>query len=243
VLPAAAATMEREIHHQQESLTGTPSRLRYSFDYSDGAGRVAMQKIQAEPGPAKQCDIHPDGSFTISVIDTTPARRWVGSGRKIINNKGNRVMEYEPYFSVTHRYETAPELVESGVTPLFHYDPLDRVVRVDLPDGTFSRTEFDAWKQTAWDGNDTVLASDWYAARAGGALGSLEQDAADKTALHDDTPSIAHADSLGRSIYAVEHNRFADRLSSALRDERYATLTRLDVEGNRLRSSIREAWR
>ena len=39
-----------------------------------------------------------------------------GNGRTVVNNKGNAVKKYEPYFSVTHRYESNKELVESGVT-------------------------------------------------------------------------------------------------------------------------------
>ena len=48
-----------------------------------GAGTVAMTKLQAEPAT-------PGG----------PAR-WVGSGRTVLNNKGNPVKQYEPYFSTT----------------------------------------------------------------------------------------------------------------------------------------------
>src|SRR5215207_7484099 len=36
-----------------------------------------------------------------------------------------------------------------GVTPIIHYDPLDRVIRTELPDGSESRVEFDAWHALA----------------------------------------------------------------------------------------------
>lgn len=233
-LPAVAAAIDRETHHRAAQLAGVPSRLRYTFEYSDGLGHVAMQKFQAEPGLAKRVEVHDDGTYTVTDVDTTPNRRWVGNGRKVLNNKGSRVMEYEPYFSSTHAYESVAELVESGVTPLFHYDSLGRMVRTDYPDGSFARTTFDAWVQRTYDQNDCVSTSDWYVDRIGGAMGPFERDAALKTLMHDDTPSIVHLDSLGRPFYSVEHNRFADRVTGTIRNEHYATFTRQDIEGNRM---------
>jgi len=65
-------------------------------------------------------------------------------------------------------------------------------------------------------------------------LGLAEQSAAQKTALYDSTPATAHADSQGRTIYAVAHNRFIDRLTSTVTEEFYGTRSELDVEGNLL---------
>jgi len=231
-LPVVAASILRETHHRDAIASGKPSELRFTFEYSDGLGHVAMSKVQAEPGKAKRCDVQPDGTVTITEVDTTPNRRWVGSGRTVLNNKGNRVMEHEPYFSVTHRYETAQELVASGVTPVFRYDPLDRLIRTDFPDGSFSQVRFDVWKQSTYDQNDNVLASDWYQARKDSA-DPAEKSAAQKTALHDSTPSVAHFDALGRAIYTLADNRFVDR-TGAERRELYATLDVLDIDGNRL---------
>jgi hypothetical protein len=87
-IPAVAATITRETHHVVALANGMHSKLQYAFEYSDGLGHVAMRKIQAEPGKAKRCDLKPDGTFTITEIDTTPNRRWVGTGRTVLNNKG-----------------------------------------------------------------------------------------------------------------------------------------------------------
>lgn len=231
-LPAYAASITRETHYQAALAAGQPSKLQYAFEYSDGLGRVAMRKIQAEPGVAKQCAVQADGTFAVTEIDTTPDRRWVGSGRVVVNNKGNPVMEYEPYFSVTHQYEDAEELVASGVTPVLFYDPLDRLLRTDFPDGSFSSVTFGPWAQRTYDRNDNVLASDWYASRAAGALGPAEQDAAQKTALHDSTAASAHSDSIGRTVFEVEHNRFRDRMTAAVRNEFYGTRRVVDIDGN-----------
>jgi hypothetical protein len=45
-------------------------------------------------------------------------------------------------------------LVHWGVTTIFRYDPLGRLIRTDLPNGTFSRIEFTPWQETSWDEND-----------------------------------------------------------------------------------------
>ncbi|HEX4966044.1 MAG TPA: RHS repeat-associated core domain-containing protein, partial [Thermoanaerobaculia bacterium] len=75
----------------------------------------------------------------------------------------------------------------------------------------------------------------WYAERAGGALGRHEQDAARKTAVHAKTPTVAHADSLGRTFLSVAHNRFK-RSDAPPADppieELYSTRIVFDIEGN-----------
>jgi hypothetical protein len=85
-----------------------------------------------------------------------------GTGRTVFNNKGNPVKQYEPFFSATFDFEDEAKVVESGVTPIIHYDALDRVVRTELPNGTESRVAFDVWKQEYSEPNDTVLESRWY---------------------------------------------------------------------------------
>lgn len=230
--PAFAASITRETHHQDSVASGTPSKLQFAFEYSDGSGQVVMKKVQAEPGKAKKGEPHTDGSYTVTEIDTMPNLRWVGNGRTILNNKGKAVMQYEPYFSVTHHYESAPELVEIGVTPVMYYDPVGRLIKTDFPNGTFSKVEFDSWIQRTFDQNDTVQASDWYTGRIGGAMGLAEQDAAQKAGLHDDTPSAAHLDSLGRTFCTVAHNKFRDRTTNLVREEFYSTRLVLDIENN-----------
>src|SRR4029453_8076956 len=40
--PPVAASITRETHHQTELALGTPTKLQYAFEYSNGGGRVAM---------------------------------------------------------------------------------------------------------------------------------------------------------------------------------------------------------
>ena len=48
----------------------------------------------------------------------------------------------------------------------------------------------------------------WYDQRSQGQLGPDEQQAAIKTAVHANTPSVAYLDTLGRTFLTIAHNRF-----------------------------------
>ncbi|WP_437606631.1 hypothetical protein WMF20_37545 [Sorangium sp. So ce834] len=183
--------------------------------------------MNAEPGLAPERDgtgalVH-DAQGDLVLSHATP--RWVGTGRTVLDNKGNPVKQYEPFFSATYEYEDEAELVEWGVTPILRYDPLGRLIRTDLPNGTFSRVEFDAWKQTSHDPNDTVLESAWYAARQALAAGDPKRRAAELAAAHAGTPAVSHLDALGRVFRAVADNGA---------EGQYVTQSALDIEGQPL---------
>ncbi|XYH99955.1 RHS repeat-associated core domain-containing protein [Sorangium sp. So ce1128] len=198
-----------------------------TYSYSDGSGNEVLRKVKAEPGLAPERDangalVH-DAQGDLVFSHTTT--RWVGTGRTVLDNKGNPVKQYEPFFSSTHEYEDEAELVEWGVTPILRYDPLGRLIRTDLPNGTFSRVVFDAWKQTSHDPNDTVLESSWYAARQALAAGDPERRAAELAAAHAGTPAVSHLDALGRVFRAVADNGA---------EGQYVTQSTLDIEGQPL---------
>jgi len=238
--PAVVASILREEHFKKNNN----SPVQLSFEYSNGLEKVIMKKVQAAPGIAKKVVVYPDDTYSIVDFDTSsldPEQlRWIGNGRTILNNKGNAVKQYEPYFSVTHRYESLKELVESGVTPVMYYDAMGRMIKTKMPDGTLSRTEFDSWKQIIFDANDTVLDAEcaWYINRvsrlidaeliAEGKDPAREMVAAEKTFKHANTPGIMHFDALGRPVLSVEHNRNVITNS----DEYYRTKVKLDIEGN-----------
>ena len=227
------ASIVREEHFAKNNN----SPIQLSFEYSDGLGNVAMKKVQAEPGPAKQVVVNDDDKITIKELDTSALvlkqLRWIGNGRTILNNKGNPVKQYEPYFSVTHQYEDLKELVETGVTPLMYYDAVGRLIKTIMPDDTFSRVEFDSWKQVSYDANDTVKESDWFLRRTDNGRPDFitdikEQQAAAKAARHYNTPNTSHFDTLGRPVLSIDHNK---NLTTDA-DEFYRTKIKLDVEGN-----------
>jgi len=157
VKPAWVKTRSRETHGVLESET----RWLEKVEYSDGIGNVALAKAKAEP-------------------EAGGNERWVGTGRTVLNNKGNPVKQYEPYFSNGEDWENEAGMREQGVTPIMRYDPLSRLVRTDFPDGTHSKVEFTAWEQKDFDRCDTAASSP-----------------------HFNTPTITHLDSLGRAFLAI----------------------------------------
>ena len=204
-IPIHVRTRRREIHGD------AASRWQESVEYTDGLGRLALSKVQAEPG-------------------SNGLPRFVGTGRTIYNNAGNPIKQYEPYFSGTDAYESEPAIVETGVTPILHYDPLDRLIRTDFPDGSYSQVEFSAWDQKNFDQNDTVLDSDWYADRGspdpiGNEPNNPETRAAWLAAKHAGTATEMHLDALGRPFYSIADNGVQGS---------YATHTELDILGNPL---------
>lgn len=180
------------------------TRWQESYTYLNGSGGAAMVKAQAHPGKALMAN--EDG--TVTEVDADP--RWIGNGRTILNNKGNPVKQYEPYYSVTHEYEEERSLKEIGSTPILFYDALGRNIRTLLPNGTFTKVEFDSWSQRVYDPNDNVKQSDWYAERGSPdpevepePESNPERRAAWLAAKHADTPGAVHYDSLRRPLYVV----------------------------------------
>jgi RHS repeat-associated protein len=206
-------------------------RWQELYSYSDGSGREVMRKIQAEAGLAPARDLNgalihdPDGRLVFAPTQT----RWVGSGRTVFDNKGNAVKKYEPFFDSTSAYEDENELVEWGVTPILRYDPLGRLIRTDFPNGTFSKVEFDAWQQKAWDNNDTVRDSQWYRERGSpdpnypNRPNEPETAAAWLAAKHAETPALALFDAIGRQFLTIIDNGASGK---------YQTEVELDIEGN-----------
>lgn len=237
LLPTVTGSIIREQHYSDNA----ESPLQLSFEYSDGIGNVVMSKSQAEPGYALNLIIHPNCNYTTETIDTGNQMRWLGNGRTVLNNKGNAVKQYEPYFSINPFYEDHKELVERGVTPIIYYDAIGRNIRTELPDGTFTKVEFDSWQQSSFDQNDTVMDSQWYMDRGSpdpnsSAPSDTIERAAWQAAKHFNTPAVIHLDTLGRPVMSIAHNRIEEKDAlgnvTEIRDEYYNTIINLDVEGN-----------
>jgi len=230
--PVFSCTLTRETHTSDLGAGQQPA-IQIAFMYSDGFGRLAQKKIQAEPGPTA-----PAGP----VVNP----RWVASGWTVFNNKGRPVRQYEPFFSEIakgHQFEYGKTV---GVSSILFYDPMERVVATAYADHTFEKVVFTPWHQEHWDRNDTALlapASDthvgdffsrlpaaaysptWHAQRVGGALGAAEQAAADKVAAHAGTRSTMYLDTLGRTFFTVVDNAGEGAVESRVT---------LDIEGNEL---------
>jgi RHS repeat-associated protein len=256
--PSTAYTLARETHDADPVPAGG-LRMQHNFSYSDGFGREIQRKAQAEPGPVPTRDVNgdvvvgPDGQPVVTPGAVAP--RWAGTGWTIFNNKGKPVRQYEAFFTDTHRFEFD---VRIGVSPVLLYDPVERVVATLHPDHTWQKSSFDAWRQDTWDTTDTALIADpaldpdvgdffqrlpaavylptWYAQRIGGALGPEQQAAARQAATHAGSPTVAHADPLGRTFLTIAHNKFkySDQPPAAPpTEEFYGTRAVLDIKGNR----------
>jgi RHS repeat-associated protein len=197
-------------------------------------------------------------------IQANTPQRWVGTGRTVFNNKGKPVRQYEPFFSTTHLYEEEPEMTDTGVSPILFYDPAERVVATLHPNHAWEKVVFDPWQQTTFGVNDTVAPSGaetgdlrtdtdiqgyvaeyfktqpddwqtWYAQRVGGEMGSEEQDASNKAAIHAATPTVAHFDTLGRTFLTIAHNKFKYTNTPPADppiEKFYPSRVELDIEGN-----------
>lgn len=207
--PAWTHSWTRETHASDLNGGGT-SRWMEARTYSDGFGREVLSKAKAAPG---EYDFEASGIPSDGTI-TDP--RWVGSGRTIFDNKGNPVLQYEPYF--TNSVEYGDGAVQHGVSPTIHYDPLDRAVRTELPDGTETRVEFTPWEQHSFDAFDTFdpVKAPSYDAIA---------------AEHQNTPTVEHLDSLGRP-FRTEVTNFNPNTGVT---ETYISRVDMDIVGNVLR--------
>ncbi len=171
--PNYAKRTARETH----GTSPTP-KLQVSYVYTDGSGRVALTKSQAEPGLAYTID-----GGEVSPVEAHADPRWVGSGKTVVNNKGNPVKQYEPYFAPTHEYEDDDDLREWGVTPLITYDAIGRVIEFQNPDETLRKAEYSPWLEKAYDENDNEEDGD-----------------------HENTPARTHFDPLGRPFLVQADN-------------------------------------
>ena len=192
-----------------------------SYAYSDGGGNVVQTKVQAAPGDAPKRDGSGALVFDMGVLQWENADpRWVGSGRVIVDNKGNVVKQYEPFFSKNSDYEDEDEVVEWGVSAVMQYDPIGRNTQVTLPDDNVRSWTYTPWKVEAFDEEDNNSGGD-----------------------HEATPSVTHLDAQGRvykgwefldsSAYAASYPSHPDHNSSLSTDPEHS-----DHEDNLLRTKI-----
>ncbi|MBK8718436.1 MAG: hypothetical protein IPN32_27470 [Deltaproteobacteria bacterium] len=172
-------------------------RVSLGVTYLDGAGGVLQEKVRTAGG------------------------KFRASGRTVVNNKGLPVLEYAPFIAGGAGFDPSA----SQLVARLHYDGLGRCVRVDAPDGTHTRTEFDAWETTAFDRNDTVLDSEWLAANREGT--PAQQAAAAGAVAHANTPTTTRLDVLGRPVAVFTRHRDEDG-----NDVLLATRQDLDIAGN-----------
>jgi insecticidal toxin complex protein TccC len=154
--------------------------------YTDGFMRTIQSTLALEPAS--------DG-----------AARWVTSGALRYNSRATVFIRYQPFFSPTCRYIPNSGIGAEGAGSVLHYDALDRLVRVDTPEGFFSRTIIGPWSIESWDAIDTICESIYYAAHPGGhGLAPNRREALLQAVLSSGTPRRTILDPMGSSIARIE---------------------------------------
>ncbi|MEI9806810.1 MAG: toxin TcdB middle/C-terminal domain-containing protein [Bacteroidota bacterium] len=206
--PPGAISLTRENYFREEGLEPAFS-CQVLIEYADGFARGIETKQLTSPGIAILIDA--EGKLirgeNNKVVRGQTDERWIVSGRTVYNNKGKPCEEYLPYFSNTPLYETQTEIVsEKLVAPpaITHYDPLQRIIRVDTPKGFFTKVEFTPWVQKYFDEDDTVLHSPFYKENYPKKLSVPEKEALDKAAAFFDTPTINVTDNAGNVFLCIQ---------------------------------------
>ncbi len=225
-LPLRSISLVREELVHDGRGGGTPAgRIQTTLSYIDGYGRNLQSKQRVEPGPAIRRD---ESGAIILDRDGHPeeaqaTERWLVSGHTVYNNKQQPVRQYEPFYSAIADFEPDAALQTFGVSTHSYYDPIGRLVRQELPNGTFTRVEITPWEIRNHDLNDTVDESLYKAIRDSLPAENPERQALDKALEHAHTPSIVRMDPLGREIVQIATSgNGTDRL----------TENHLDSQGN-----------
>ena len=185
--PASVTVVKRETHiHAPNANNDTLTEVAYT----DGLGKELQRRVQFGE--------EENGIIPVSV-----------TGRQIKNNKDLVVVQYEPYLDsgLAYTENTPPEASKIRM----YYDALNRLVRTDFEDGTFTKVEFNAWQQREYDQNDTVIDSQWYIDRgspdpSGSEPNDPEERAAWLAAKAYNTPRVLELDPLGRMFLRRNDN-------------------------------------
>ena len=207
-LPNRVVTVARTTHYD-DGANPTSATLTTTA-YTDGSGNIVQEKVPAAPGEAHYVD-----SSGVLQTQANANPRYIGTGRVIVDNKGNVVKRYEPFFSTTDEFEDEDELVEWGVSPRFHYDPIGRNIQVDIPIAA-ATSGTDPYEYAT----KTFVYSPW-AVQAFDELDNWN----DAGNPHYDTPTVTALDPLGRVFLTTQ---------SPDGTAEYDTRVVLDVQGNPL---------
>ncbi|MEM7444142.1 MAG: toxin TcdB middle/C-terminal domain-containing protein [Pseudomonadota bacterium] len=234
-LPPRSMALEREaLVHDGDGGGDTGGRARISVTYYDGCTRPMQVKQRTDPGPAIERDA--DGRLILNEAGelalTHSEMRYAASGRVSYDHKQMPVREHQPYFSPTAEFEQDGLLQNLGASTVTRYDAIGRVVRVDYPDGTFTKIEATPWLRREYDQNDTVHESTYKALREPLSDQNPEKQALHKALAHADTPKLVHLNGRGEEIRIVEQGGEAqDRVTSYRLDGKGQQIALIDPRG------------
>ncbi len=204
--PTTAVTLVREdLRHDGRGSGTADGRIQVLVSYLDGLGRTLQTKTLVEPGPAIQRG--PDGAVTLDAAGhpvLAPAdERWLVSGHVQYDAKQHPIRSYEPFFSSTRQFEGDEVLQRFGVASLTVYDGLGRVVGQHLPNGTFTRTTYQAWAIVHEDVNDTVLQSAYRVMRERLLADDPERQAFEHARAHAGTATTTFLNPQGQTVVSL----------------------------------------
>jgi RHS repeat-associated protein len=144
--PAAAIEVTRQRHVHQLG-PGEESPMPITITYRDGSGRDVEGRVRFGPE-------FPEGPD-----------RWAVSGRVRLDNKGEPVETYSPFFAGSAYYDDNVP-IDGPLPPpdVTNYDAVKRPVLEISSRGFLRRWAYASWMTTLWDENDTVLDSPFYKA-------------------------------------------------------------------------------
>ena len=192
-------TAEQFVHRGPDP-DHVPARANVVLAYFDGLGRSIQERMLVEPGPAWTT-----AGNALARTESEVSPRWLVSGAPVHDAKQQLVATFEPFFHDGHSFESATALRRVGVAVFTSFDALGREILLRQPNGTRVETRFDAWSETLWDANDSVLRADEYrSARADLPSSDPEHRALAQALRHADTPIRRHHDGLGRTFATTE---------------------------------------
>lgn len=246
--PVPSGSIVRETHRSEEN--GTPTKLQVGFSYSDGFGREVQRKVQAEPGPLVRGGPALDSrwvgtGWTIFNNKGKPVRQYepfFSATHRFefgVQVGVSPVLFYDPTERVVATLN--PDHTWSKVV----FDPWKQTTW-DASDLLFADPASDADVGAYFR---KLPASEylprWHALRTDAAHAAEfaqhypdaedranETTAARQSEVHAQTPTTAHADSLGRTFLNVAMNRAQLTASSPITEEVAETRVELDIEGN-----------
>ncbi|MBC7864683.1 MAG: hypothetical protein IAF38_17045, partial [Bacteroidia bacterium] len=231
--PAFVIDLVTEIATNNSIPVDVDHHIQIHITYSDGFGREIQSKHKVEPGNAFKRDTK--GILVLEnnkpVLAPTE-NRWQVNGRKVYNNKGNAVKQYEPFFSCTFYFENEKEVTDTGFSPVIKYDPLQRAIETLLPDGFKTKQLFTPWQQQTLDANDNMDAEDQNYVQLRNENFGLHPEQFIEVNLAEglrkgfalkNMPSVVHLNTLGQTVYTVQ---------SPAATIFYITVNEYDITGN-----------
>lgn len=132
-------------------------RIQIALEYKNGFRRTAQTKTLAEPGEAYAIDSY-TGELNVKICK----RRWLTSGAKVFDNKGNPVKTYAPYYAESPLFTSHATLDRFEYATTTYYDALNRPMQVLSPKGFLTQTHRSPWEKRVYDANDTLSESPYY---------------------------------------------------------------------------------